>query len=205
MFVWNGTTSGVRVPDAEWIAADRAGLTLCDATSAVLAYLMDWTKLDATTYSWQKVLGGEAGFGMLILGPRAVERLENAQPPWPVPRVFRLTTGDGSLNEGIFRGETINTVSMMAIEDTLDALRWIESIGGQSGMIARARANFGVIDAWVAEREWIDFLAEVAGDPLSHLGVPQHRRPLVQRPRHRRAVGRDQADVCTAGGGERRL
>ncbi|MCY4407983.1 MAG: phosphoserine transaminase [Rhodospirillaceae bacterium] len=170
VFVWNGTTSGVRVPDAEWIAADRAGLTFCDATSAVLAYPMDWTRLDATTYSWQKVLGGEAGFGMLILGPRAVERLESAPPPWPVPRVFRLTTGDGRLNEGIFRGETINTVSMMAIEDTLDALRWIESIGGQRGMIARARANFGVIEAWVAEREWVDFLAE-APETRSHTSV----------------------------------
>ena len=160
VFVWNGTTSGVRVPDAEWIAADRAGLTLCDATSAVLAYPMDWTRLDAITYSWQKVLGGEAGFGMLILGPRAVERLESESPPWPVPRVFRLTTGDGRLNEGIFRGETINTVSMMAVEDALDAMRWIDSIGGQAGMIARTRANFDVIDAWVAAREWIDFLAQ---------------------------------------------
>ena len=157
VFVWNGTTSGVRVPDAEWIAADRAGLTLCDATSAVLAYPMDWSRLDATTYSWQKVLGGEAGFGMLILGPRAVERLESEAPPWPLPRVFRLTDGNGRLNEGIFRGETINTVSMMAVEDTLDALRWIESIGGRTGMIARASTNFAAIESWVEAREWIDF------------------------------------------------
>ena len=161
VFVWNGTTSGVRVPDAGWIAADREGLTLCDATSAVFAYAMDWTRLDATSYSWQKVMGGEAGFGMLILGPRAVERLESATPPWPVPRVFRLTGGDGRLNEGIFRGETINTVSMMAVEDALDALRWIESIGGHAGMMARGRANFGVVESWVEERDWVDFLARV--------------------------------------------
>ena len=170
VFVWNGTTSGVRVPDADWIAADRAGLTLCDATSAVLAYPMDWSRLDVTTYSWQKVLGGEAGFGMLILGPRAVERLESEAPPWPLPRVFRLIDGNGRLNEGIFLGETINTVSMMAVEDTLDALRWIESIGGRTGMIARARANFGVIESWVAAREWIDFLAEIP-ETRSHTSV----------------------------------
>ena len=160
VFVWNGTTSGVRVPDAAWIAADRAGLTLCDATSAVFAYPMDWTRLDATTYSWQKVMGGEAGFGMLILGPRAAQRLESETPPWPVPKVFRLTAGDGRLNEGIFRGETINTVSMMAVADALDALRWMESIGGRDGMIARTQANFGVIEAWVAAREWVAFLAQ---------------------------------------------
>ena len=160
VFVWNGTTSGVRVPDAAWIAADRAGLTLCDATSAVFAYPMDWTRLDATTYSWQKVMGGEAGFGMLILGPRAAERLESETPPWPLPKVFRLGAGDGRLNEGIFRGETINTVSMMAVADALDALRWMESIGGRDGMIARTRANFGVIESWVAAREWVAFLAQ---------------------------------------------
>ena len=131
---------------------------------------MDWTRLDATSYSWQKVMGGEAGFGMLILGPRAVERLESETPPWPVPRVFRLTAADGRLNEGIFRGETINTVSMMAVEDAIDALRWIDSIGGQAGMIARARANFGVIESWVAAREWIDFLAR-APETRSHTSV----------------------------------
>ncbi len=169
VFVWNGTTSGVRVPDAEWIDADRAGLTLCDATSAVFAYPMDWTRLDATSYSWQKVMGGEAGFGMLILGPRAVARLESAAPPWPVPKVFRLTS-KGRLNEGVFRGETINTVSMMAVEDALDALRWIESIGGQAEMIARARANSGVIESWVAARAWVDFLA-VAPETRSHTSV----------------------------------
>ena len=170
VFVWNGTTSGVRVPDAAWIAADREGLTFCDATSAVFAYPMDWTRLDATSYSWQKVMGGEAGFGMLILGPRAVERLESETPPWPIPRVFRLTGADGRLNEGIFRGETINTVSMMAVEDAIDALRWIESIGGQAGMIARSQANFGVIESWVAAREWIDFLAR-APETRSHTSV----------------------------------
>ena len=169
VFVWNGTTSGVRVPDAEWIDAGRAGLTLCDATSAVFAYPMDWTRLDAVSYSWQKVMGGEAGFGMLILGPRAVARLEGATPPWPVPKVFRLTS-EGRLNEGVFRGETINTVSMMAVEDALDALRWIESIGGQAAMIARARANFGVIESWVAARPWVDFLA-AAPETRSHTSV----------------------------------
>ena len=169
VFVWNGTTSGVRVPDAEWIDAGRAGLTLCDATSAVFAYPMNWTRLDAVSYSWQKVMGGEAGFGMLILGPRAVARLEGATPPWPVPKVFRLTS-EGRLNEGVFRGETINTVSMMAVEDALDALRWIESIGGQAAMIARARANFGVIESWVAARPWVDFLA-AAPETRSHTSV----------------------------------
>ena len=170
VFVWNGTTSGVRVPDAAWIAAEREGLTLCDATSAVFAYEMDWTRLDVTSYSWQKVMGGEAGFGMLILGPRAADRLESARPPWPVPRVFRLTDGEGSLNEGIFRGETINTVSMMAVEDALDALRWIESIGGQAGMQARAKANFEVVEAWVEGRDWVEFLAR-APETRSHTSV----------------------------------
>jgi phosphoserine aminotransferase len=169
VFVWNGTTSGVRVPNAEWIAPAREGLTLCDATSAVFAYHMDWTRLDVTSYSWQKVMGGEAGFGMLILGPRAVEQLERAVPPWPVPKVFRLTS-KGALNEGVFRGETINTVSMIAVEDALDALRWIETIGGQEGMIARADDNFAAIDAWVGARDWIDFLA-VAPETRSHTSV----------------------------------
>lgn len=158
VFVWNGTTSGVRVPDAAWIDPARRGLTLCDATSAVFAYPLDWSRLDATSYSWQKVMGGEAGFGMVVLGPRALARLERATPPWPVPKVFRLAV-DGRVDEGLFRGETLNTVSMLAVEDALDSLRWIESIGGRAAMIARAEANFGVLESWVAARDWIDFLA----------------------------------------------
>ncbi len=169
VFVWNGTTSGVRVPNADWITPDRAGLTLCDATSAVFAYDMDWSKLDATSYSWQKVMGGEAGFGMLILGPRALEHLVSHTPPWPMPKVFRLAS-KGKLIEGVFRGETINTVSMLAVEDALDSLRWIESIGGLPAMIARADDNFAVVERWVAERDWVAFLAE---DPAtrSHTSV----------------------------------
>ena len=205
VFVWNGTTSGVRVPDAAWIAADRAGLTLCDATSAVFAYPMDWTRLDATTYSWQKVMGGEAGFGMLILGPRAAQRLESETPPWPLPKVFRLSAGDGRLNEGIFRGETINTVSMMAVADALDALRWMESIGGRNGMIARTRANFGVIESWVAAREWVAFLAQAPATRSRTVGLPQHRRSPLRRARRGRAMGNDPADVRPAGGRGRGL
>ena len=158
VFVWNGTTSGVRVPNADWIAAERGGVTICDATSAVFAYDMDWRKLDATTYSWQKVMGGEAGFGMLILSPHAIERLESHTPPWPVPKLFRLTNG-GKLNKGIFRGETINTISMLAVADALDALNWIESVGGQAGMVARSTENARVINSWVESSDWITHLA----------------------------------------------
>jgi phosphoserine aminotransferase len=158
VFVWNGTTSGVRLPNGDWISDDRAGLTICDATSGVLAHEMPWDKLDVVTYSWQKALGGEAGFGMLVLGPRAAERLESYTPPWPIPKLFRLAKGQ-KLMEGLFRGATINTVSMLAIEDALDALRWAESIGGGPGMIARAEANFSVIDEWVERTPWVEFLA----------------------------------------------
>ena len=158
VFVWNGTTSGVRVPDGDWISAEREGLTICDATSGVLAHEMPWDKLDVVTYSWQKVMGGEAGFGMMLLGPRAAERLENFTPPWPIPKLFRLAKGQ-KIIEGIFRGQTINTISMLAVEDALDALRWVESIGGSNAMIARAEANFAVIDAWVAKTTWVEFLA----------------------------------------------
>jgi phosphoserine aminotransferase len=159
VFTWNGTTSGVVVPNGDWISAHRQGLTLCDATSATFAYDLPWDKLDVVTWSWQKVLGGEAQHGMLALSPRAVARLESYTPSWPLPKLFRMTKG-GKLVDGIFAGETINTPSMLAVEDALDGLRWAEGIGGLPALIARAEANLAAIAAWVAQVPWTDFLAE---------------------------------------------
>ncbi len=159
IFTWNGTTSGVRVPNGDWIPEKRNGLTICDATSAIFAQDLDWNKLDATTFSWQKVLGGEAAHGMLILSPRALGRLENHVPSWPVPKIFRLTKSQ-KIIEGVFRGETLNTPSMLCLEDYLDALNWAEDLGGFRGLMKKVNSNAAVINDWVNRTSWIDFLCE---------------------------------------------
>jgi len=161
VFTWNGTTSGVRVPNGDWIADDRKGLTICDATSAAFAMDLPWDKLDVVTYSWQKVLGGEGAHGMLVLSPRAVERLETHTPPWPMPKIFRLTKG-GKLIDGVFRGETINTPSMLAVEDAVDGLNWAERIGGQIELVQRTTRNMAAMSKWVESSDSVDFLASEA-------------------------------------------
>lgn len=161
VFTWNGTTSGVRVPNGNWITTDREGLVICDATSAAFSMEIDWEKIDVGTYSWQKVLGGEAQHGVLILSPRAVQRLESYTPPWPLPKIFRLTKS-GKLIEGIFRGDTINTPSLLCVEDLLDSLTWAESAGGLKGLIGRSEANLAAVTSWVQNTDWVDFLVEDA-------------------------------------------
>ncbi len=164
VFTWNGTTAGVRVPDANWIPADRAGLTICDATSAAFAMELDYDKLDVVTFSWQKIMGGEAAHGVLIMGPRAVERLESYVPTWPIPKLFRMTK-NGKIDEGLFEGETINTPSMLAVEDYLDSLKWGKSVGGLKGLVGRANRNAAALGDYVRRTDWLDFLAV---DPKTH-------------------------------------
>ncbi len=191
VFLWNGTTSGVRVPDGNWIRNDREGLTICDATSAAFAMDLPWAKLDVATFSWQKALGSEGGHGMIVLSPKAAARFESYNPPWPMPKTSRLTK-DGKLIEGIFEGETINTPSMLAVEDYLDALKWAEKIGGLPELMARADRNLAALAHWVKKTEWVDFLA-ADEKTRSNIGVPEDRRSVVHGARQRGAgESRDQ-------------
>jgi phosphoserine aminotransferase len=183
IFTWNGTTSGVRVPNGDWIPDQRGGLAIVDATSAVFAMDIPWEKTDVVTWSWQKVLGGEAAHGMLALSPRAVERLESWQPAWPLPKIFRMTSG-GKLIKGIFEGDTINTVSLLCVEDQIDALRWAEKIGGLKGLIERSRANLQVLEDWVAVSDWAEFLAKDAGLRSSTSICLTIKAPWFQRLSH---------------------
>jgi len=191
LFCWNGTTSGVRVPDGEWISGDRGGLTFCDATSAAFAMAIAWEKIDVATWSWQKVLGGEGQHGMLVLSPRAVERLESYTPAWPLPKIFRMTKG-GKLTDGLFKGETINTPSMLCVEDAIDGLKWAEEAGGLPGLIARSDGNLVTVGNWVGRTSWVDFLAAdpayrsstsiclTISDPWFE-GLPDERKPGVPK------------------------
>jgi phosphoserine aminotransferase len=181
VFVWNGTTSGVRVPNGAWIASDRAGLTICDATSAAFAMELPWDRLDVVTWSWQKALGGEGGHGMIALGPRAVERLASHRPRWPLPKLFRLAE-DGRLGDSLFRGETINTPSMLCVEDALDGLRWAESVGGLPGLIARCDESFSVLGRWVERTPWVDFLAAEAAIRSTTSVCLRFAGPALDRP-----------------------
>jgi phosphoserine aminotransferase len=188
VFTWNGTTSGVKVPDGDWISDSREGLAIADATSAAFAQPLPWDKIDVATFSWQKALGGEGGHGMLVLGPRAVERLESYSPPWPLPKIFRLTKG-GKLIEGLFQGETINTPSMLAVEDYIFALEWALGVGGLPGLIARSEANAAAVDEWVGRTDWVEHLARVPETrsntsvclKFAEVGDPEAQSALVRK------------------------